>query len=144
MLTLKKHTTADGVGASHACCLLLLPFKATHTFSIFNCLFEKKKKPLFMLRPKKPKMPMSVLMCLAKETGNDTAKACLLSLPYHPPLYTHWWYFRGCQTEHYIGILSVRTWRDFFHIIQFLPCVSQLTQSYKEWNVEGDFITHLS
>lgn len=43
------------------------------------------------------------------------------------------------------------TWRLFlsehkeiiFPVIQFLPRISQLTQSYKEWDTEGDFTTHL-
>lgn len=110
MLTLTKHSIADGAGAPYTCYLLLWPFKATQTSSIFNCLWEiaQLERPFCTLRPKKPKMLMSRLRCLAR---NDTGKASLLSLP---PLYTHWWYFRGCQTEHYMEILFVRTWRVFF------------------------------
>lgn len=39
---------------------------------------------------------------------------------------------------------SLSEHEETFSVIQFLPCVSQLTQSYKEWNTEGDFMTHLT
>lgn len=62
-----------------------------------------------------------------KGTRKDSAKSCLLSLLFCLPSHTQWWYFGECQSEHYIGTPFFRTWRDFFPVIRFLPCISQLT-----------------
>lgn len=76
-LTLKNHTTADRVGASYACCLLLLPFKSHSDFLNIQLSFwetAEVERPLFILRPKKPKMPDVWVDVLGKGTRNDAAK----------------------------------------------------------------------
>lgn len=87
-------TTADGVGASHACRFLLLPFELIQIFKTFSCLFENLlslRGPLFTLRPKKPKMSMSELTHLAKGPEMILPKpACLSSSPIKCPPVVPW------------------------------------------------------
>lgn len=86
------------------------------------------ERPLFISRPKKPKMPDVWVDVSGKGTRNDAAKSHHLSLPFCLPSYAQWCYSGECQSEHYMGILFFRTWRDFFSpVVQFPPCVSQLT-----------------
>lgn len=70
---------------------------------------------------------MSGLMCLAGELEMMLLNH-LLSRPFCLPSHFQWWYFGKYQSEHYMGNLFFRTWRDFFFpVIWFPPCVSQLT-----------------
>lgn len=60
-----------------------------------------------------------------KGTRNDATKPCL-SLPFCLPSYSQWWYFGKWQSEHY-GDSFFSEHGDFFPVIWFPPCVSQLT-----------------
>lgn len=91
------------------------PFKAR--FSQHSAVFLRicsAWEASFMLRPKKPKMPMFELMCLARGPEMIVPKLALPLLPPHFPSYACWWGFKGWQTEHYMPIRFVRKRRDFF------------------------------
>lgn len=113
---------------SYAHSLWLLPFKShSHTLNVQLSFWETAQieKPLFILRPKKPKMPDVWVDVSGKGTRNDAAKPCL-SLPFCLPSYSQWWYFGKWQSEHY-GDSFFSEHGDFFPVIWFPPCVSQLT-----------------
>lgn len=148
MLTLKNHTTADRVGASYACCLLLFLFKSHSDFLNIQLSFwgtAHVERPLFILSPKKPKMPDVWVDVFGKGTRNDAAKIMSSFSPFLSPII--------CPV---MVLWRMPEWTlhgdsYFQNMKRFFPCNSVSTmrstktwQSYKELNTEGDFVTYLS
>lgn len=90
------------------------------------------ERPLFTLRPKKPKMSMSELTHLAKDHKwycRSLLPSLSLPIPHQMPTGS---VLEDARLSTSCGFLLSGCRDTFPLMIQFLPCISQLMESYRE------------